>query len=73
MNGLKKGLIHSIIVFIPHDTDLSGDPISPAPAAYAVHKGRECCLILFGDVFDLLIGRRQETLFAQGTGYVEVG
>ena len=44
----------------PHNTDLSGDPISPAPA------GAKCCLISIWAIFDLLIGFRQDTLFFYG-------
>ena len=30
--GLKEGLTHSAINFIPHSVDQSGEPISSAPA-----------------------------------------
>ena len=35
----NDGLTHSTIIFIPHNVDLSGEPISPAPTPYVMGKG----------------------------------
>ena len=43
-------------------------PQSPMPCISAL-----CCLISIWGIFDLLIGFRQDTLFAWGTGYIERG
>ena len=69
---VKRGPDSCTIIFIPHEVDLSGDHISPAPDPYTCVSA-ECCLISVWGIFDLLIGLGQDTLFAWGIGYIEVG
>ena len=68
----KEGPAHSAIVFIPHNAELSRDPISPAPASYAVYKGWMLLDLVWG-TFDLLVGLGQDNLFAWWRDYIVVG
>ena len=70
--GKKRAHLALQLSLYLHSADPTGDPVFPVPAACAFVKA-ECWVISVGALFDLLIGFRQDTLFAWGTGYMASG
>ena len=72
----RTQLIVQLFSYPTSQADLSEDPIYSAPAPYGAPSmlctRAECCLISIWGIFDL-IGCGQDTLFAWGTGYIELG
>ena len=66
--GKKRAHLALQLSLYHHSADPTGDPVFPVPAACAFVKA-ECWVISVAALFDLLIGFRQDTLFAWGRLY----
>lgn len=71
---VKEGPLCFTIVFMSPSLGPEWGPDFSRPGPDALLRVRaERCLTSAWGIFDLLIGRRQDALMAQGTGYIEAG